>query len=61
MTSDDAMPPALGRWSQELDACRRKILERALKETGGNRVKAAQLLDLHPTYFAALCKEFKVK
>jgi hypothetical protein len=37
------------------------ILERALREAGGNRQKAALLLGLHPTYFAALCKELNVK
>jgi DNA-binding NtrC family response regulator len=50
-------PDEVGRWNQELNLSRKRILERALNEAGGNRQKAAQLLGLHPTYFAALCKE----
>jgi DNA-binding NtrC family response regulator len=57
----DGEPDQVGRWNQELNLSKKRILERALQETGGNRQKAAQLLGLHPTYFAALCKELNVK
>jgi DNA-binding NtrC family response regulator len=50
----------VGRWDAELDKSKKGILERALRDAGGNRNDAAQLLDLHPKYFAALCKEFNV-
>ncbi|HEY2382438.1 MAG TPA: helix-turn-helix domain-containing protein [Terriglobia bacterium] len=56
-----AKPPNLGRWETEVAAAKKKILERAMKETGGNRAEAAKLLNLHPTYFASLCKQFDVK
>jgi len=43
------------------NACKKAIIERALRKTGGNRAEAARLLDLNPKYFSALCKELKVK
>ena len=58
---DTPQQAELGLWATELDACKKAIIERALKKTGGNRAEAARLLGLHPKYFSALCKELKVK
>jgi transcriptional regulator with PAS, ATPase and Fis domain len=43
-------------WTQEVTACKKAIIERALRKTGGNRNEAAALLGLHPTYFASCAK-----
>ena len=51
----------LGRWATELDTCKKAIIERALRKTGGNRAEAARLLDLNPKYFSARCKELNMK
>ena len=51
----------LGRWATELDTCKKAIIERALRKTGGNRAEAARLLDLNPKYFSALGQELNVK
>jgi len=43
------------------NACKKAIIERALRKTGRDRAKAARLLDLNPNYFSALCQELNVK
>src|SRR3989441_3391699 len=48
-------------WTTEVNACKKAIIERALQKTGGNRIEAARLLGLHPTYFRRLCVELNVK
>jgi len=38
------------------NACKKAIIERALRKTGGNRAEAARLLDLNPKYFSRSAK-----
>jgi len=59
--ANTAQQAELGQWVTELNACKKAIIERALRKTGGNRADAARLLDLNPKYFSALCKELNVK
>jgi DNA-binding NtrC family response regulator len=54
-------PAELGQRVTELNACKKTIIERALRKTSLNRAEVARLLDLNPKYFSALCKEFHVK
>ena len=51
----------IGTYDAEFDAWRKSFFERTLETTGGNRQQAAEKLDLHPTYFAYLCRALKVK
>ena len=58
---DTPQQAELGLWAAELDACKKAIVERALRKTGGNRAEAARLLGLNAKYLSALCKELNVK
>jgi hypothetical protein len=50
-------PMGLSSWDKEVAACKKSIMERALRKTGGNRAEAGRMLGLHPTYFSKICKE----
>jgi DNA-binding NtrC family response regulator/pSer/pThr/pTyr-binding forkhead associated (FHA) protein len=52
-----SQPMGLSSWDKEVAACKKSIMERALRKTGGNRAEAGRLLGLHPTYFSKICKE----
>jgi DNA-binding NtrC family response regulator len=43
-----------------VDQYKRCIIQRALERTGGSRVRAAELLGLHPTYLSRLLKQLDI-
>jgi hypothetical protein len=45
----------------ELNASKRRIVEKALQMTSGHRAEAGRRLKLNPKYFSALCKELNIK
>jgi DNA-binding NtrC family response regulator len=61
MTASSLPPTQLVHWEEEVNACKRAIIEKTLLKTGGNRAEAGRLLGLHPTYFSKLCKELNMK
>jgi DNA-binding NtrC family response regulator len=43
-----------------VDQYKRRIIQRALERTGGSRIRAAELLGLHPTYLSRLLKQLDI-
>ena len=50
------MNPNLGRYYVELDAARRQIVTRGLREAKGNKARAARLLGLRRESFFVILK-----
>lgn len=50
----------LGRYSVELDAARRSIVTRALRESRGNKAAAARALGLKRESFFAIIKRLSI-
>jgi DNA-binding NtrC family response regulator len=44
-----------------VEAYKRDLICHAIKQTGGNKTKAAQLLKLQPTYLWRLCKQLTIQ
>jgi Nif-specific regulatory protein len=44
-----------------LEAHKRDVIRHAIKKAGGNKTKAAQLLQLQPTYLWRLCKQLGIR
>jgi DNA-binding NtrC family response regulator len=44
-----------------VEAYKRDLICHAIKQTGGNKTKAAQLLKLQPTYLWRLCKQLNIQ
>ena len=43
-----------------VDAHRRAVIEHAIKKAGGNKTRAAKLLQLQPTYLSRLCRQLGI-
>jgi transcriptional regulator with GAF, ATPase, and Fis domain len=61
LTGATPKPAELGDWVTELNASKRRIVEKALQMTSGHRAEAGRRLKLNPKYFSALCKELNIK
>jgi len=48
-------------YQKSLDSFRRRLVEDALRESGGNRNEAARLLDMDPSNLRSLIKRLDIK
>jgi DNA-binding NtrC family response regulator len=55
-----AAVPGTGGYHARVNACRRQILDTALRQAGGNQSQAAKSLGLQRTYFVKLLRDFKI-
>jgi len=49
------------RYQDAVNAVKRDLIIRAIKQTGGNFTEAAKLLDLHPNYLHRLVRNMDLR
>ncbi len=59
-TSKPTDPPLGLSFQESLEAHKEAIVKAALDEAQGSKGKAAELLNIHPTYLSRLLKQFEI-